>query len=286
MATPYVISSDLVSAYPAKSLEIAQYIDGFKADLALVQNAQTGTTYTFAAADFTKTVTFNNASPVAVTLPLEATVPWPAGTQLRLLNLGAGLVTVAGAVGVTINGSPLTLAQYKDGTLIKNGTDTWTFTNSSAGKILQVVSVLKADVFTTSSTTLVDVTGLTVTITPSSASSKVLVIASVAFNDAAGGNATRAAILRGASVVGGGTAVGNRPSVNFFHRLSSNAGDNITPKSFSFVDTPATTSATTYKIQVAGEGNTVAVGYAYGQDNDLAVGGRIASSIVVMEVAA
>jgi hypothetical protein len=130
MATPYVISSDLVSAYPAKSLEIAQYIDGFKADLALVQNAQTGTTYTLAAADFTKTVTLSNVSPVAVTLPLEATVPWPAGTQLRLLNLGAGLVTVAGAVGVTINGSPLTLAQYKDGTLIKTGTDVWTFIGS------------------------------------------------------------------------------------------------------------------------------------------------------------
>jgi hypothetical protein len=63
MATPYVISSDLVSAYPAKSLEIAQYIDGFKADLALVQNAQTGTTYSFVAADFTKLVTLSNASP-------------------------------------------------------------------------------------------------------------------------------------------------------------------------------------------------------------------------------
>jgi hypothetical protein len=62
MATPYVISSDLVSAYPAKSLEIAQYIDGFKADLALVQNAQTGTTYSFVAADFTKLVTLSNAS--------------------------------------------------------------------------------------------------------------------------------------------------------------------------------------------------------------------------------
>jgi hypothetical protein len=69
MATPYVVSSDLVSAYPAKSLEIAQYIDGFKADLALVQNAQTGTTYSFLAADFTKLVTLSNASPVAVTLP-------------------------------------------------------------------------------------------------------------------------------------------------------------------------------------------------------------------------
>jgi hypothetical protein len=133
MATPYVISSDLVSAYPAKSLEIAQYIDGFKADLALVQNAQTGTTYSFVAADFTKLVTLSNASPVAVELPLEATVPWPTGTQLRLLNQGAGTVTVAGAVGVTINGTPLTLAQYKGAALIKTGTDTWTFAPFSSG---------------------------------------------------------------------------------------------------------------------------------------------------------
>ena len=133
MATPYVISSDLVSAYPAKSLEIAQYIDGFKSDLALVQNAQTGTTYTLAAADFTKLVTLSNASPVAVTLPLEATVPWPAGTTLRLLNQGAGLVTVAGAVGVTINGTPLTLGQYKGANLIKTGTNTWTFIPFASG---------------------------------------------------------------------------------------------------------------------------------------------------------
>jgi hypothetical protein len=134
MATPYVISSDLVSAYPAKSLEIAQYIDGFKADLALVQNAQTGTTYSFVAADFTKLVTLSNASPVAVDpAGLEATVPWPTGTQLRLLNQGAGLVTVAGAVGVTINGTPLTLAQYKGAALIKTGTDTWTFAPFSSG---------------------------------------------------------------------------------------------------------------------------------------------------------
>jgi hypothetical protein len=140
MATPYVISSDLVSAYPAKSLEIAQYIDGFKADLALVQNAQTGTTYSFVAADFTKLVTLSNASPVAVELPLEATVPWPTGTQLRLLNQGAGTVTVAGAVGVTINGTPLTLAQYKGAVLTKTGTDTWTFLPFSGGSAPAVIS--------------------------------------------------------------------------------------------------------------------------------------------------
>lgn len=133
MGAPYALSSDLVSAWPAKSLEVAQYIDGQVPLLAMTQNAQTGTTYTFVAADFTKLVTLSNASPVAVTLPLEATVPWPTGTQLRLLNQGAGTVTVAGAVGVTINGTPLTLAQYKGANLIKTGTNTWTFVPFASG---------------------------------------------------------------------------------------------------------------------------------------------------------
>lgn len=133
MGTPYAISSDLVSAYPAKSLAIAQYIDGYKTDLAMVQNAQTGTSYSLALADFTKLVTLNNAAAVAVTLPLESTVAWEASTQLRLLNLGAGTVTVAGAVGVTINGTPLTLSQFKAATLVKTGTNTWTFLPFSSG---------------------------------------------------------------------------------------------------------------------------------------------------------
>jgi hypothetical protein len=73
-------------------------------------------------------------------LPLEATVPWPTGTQLRLLNQGAGTVTVAGAVGVTINGTPLTLAQYKAAVITKTGTDTWTFLPFSGGSAPAVIS--------------------------------------------------------------------------------------------------------------------------------------------------
>jgi len=133
MGLPYVLSSDLVSAYPAKSLEIAQYVDGQVPLLAMTQNAQTGTSYSFLLTDFTKLVTLSNASPVAVTLPLESSVAWPAGTQLRLLNQGAGTVTVAGSVGVTINGSPLTLTQYKGANLIKTGTNTWTFIPFASG---------------------------------------------------------------------------------------------------------------------------------------------------------
>jgi hypothetical protein len=133
MGLPYVLSSDLVSAYPAKSLAIADYVDSLIPLLAMTQNAQTGVTYSFLLTDFTKLVTLSNASAVAVTLPLEATVAWPAGTQLRLLNQGAGTVTVAGAVGVTINGTPLTLAQYKGANLIKTGTNIWTFVPFASG---------------------------------------------------------------------------------------------------------------------------------------------------------
>ena len=133
MGLPYVLSSDLVSAYPAKSLAIAEYVDDLIPLLAMTQNAQTGVTYSFVLTDFTKLVTLSNASAVAVTLPLEATVAWPTGTQLRLLNVGAGTVTVAGAVGVTINGTPLTLAQYKGANLIKTGTNTWVFIPFASG---------------------------------------------------------------------------------------------------------------------------------------------------------
>lgn len=140
MGAPYALSSDLVSAWPAKSLEVAQYIDGQVPLLAMTQNAQTGTTYTLVAADFTRLVTLSNASPVTVTLPTEATASWPTGTQLRLLNQGAGTVTVAGAVGVTINGTPLTLAQYKGANLIKTGTNTWTFVPFASGSASAVIS--------------------------------------------------------------------------------------------------------------------------------------------------
>jgi hypothetical protein len=101
MATPYAVSSDLVSAYPAKSLAIAQYIDGYKLDTGPVQNAQTGVSYTFALTDTTKTVTANNAAASAYTVPPQSSVVWEAYTVLRLVNLGAGVVTLtAGAYGL------------------------------------------------------------------------------------------------------------------------------------------------------------------------------------------
>jgi hypothetical protein len=74
-------------------------------------NTQTGTSYTFVAADTTRVVTFNNPNPVAVTLPNGATFGFGAGTMLTVMNLGAGLVTIT-CSSCTINGLPtLTLSQ-------------------------------------------------------------------------------------------------------------------------------------------------------------------------------
>jgi hypothetical protein len=156
-----------------------------------------------------------------------------------------------------------------------------------ASKILQVQSVFKADVFTTSSTSLTDVTGLSVSITPSSASNTILVVASLALSNGTAGFTSRGAILRGSTVIGGGTAAGSRPSITFWFRQSTSAGNNIATQSFSFIDSPASTSAQTYKIQIAAEsGSTAAIGRSYADDTDAAAGGRIGASLIVMEVKA
>jgi hypothetical protein len=92
----------------------------------LVQNAQTGTAYTLVLADAGKLVELNNASAITVTIPLASSVQFPIGTQINLLQTGAGQVTVA-AGGTTLNATPgLKLrAQWSSATLIKRAGDTW-----------------------------------------------------------------------------------------------------------------------------------------------------------------
>ena len=123
-----------------------------------------------------------------------------------------------------------------------------------SGHILQTVSTTKTDTWTYTGANFQDVTGLAATITPRSTSSKILVQVHVNFSGTL--RYWGAILLRGSTQIGGGTAVGNRPSVS----VSSEANQDETNdeyimrnSSFSFLDSPSTTSATTYKVQV---GNT------------------------------
>ena len=69
----------------------------------------------------------SSASGVTLTIPTNATVAYPVGTSIDILQTGAGQVTIAGAGGVTVNGTPgLKLrTQWSGVTLFKRATDTW-----------------------------------------------------------------------------------------------------------------------------------------------------------------
>lgn len=89
-------------------------------------NAQTGTSYELVASDRGKLITLTNEAAVTVEVPANADVPFPIGTEIALAQLGAGQVTIAGQVGVTINGIGTAIeSQFGAASLVKYGTNTW-----------------------------------------------------------------------------------------------------------------------------------------------------------------
>jgi len=91
-------------------------------------NAQTGTTYTTVLADDGKIITCDNASSIAVTIPPNSSVAYGIGTQINILQLAAGVVTITAGAGVTLNsdGAKLkTNAQYALATCCKISTNVW-----------------------------------------------------------------------------------------------------------------------------------------------------------------
>jgi hypothetical protein len=89
-------------------------------------NSQT-TSYALTLADDGKLVQVASATAVNVTIPLEASVAFPIGTQITVLQTGVGQITFVPTSGVTLNGNPgvKTRGQWTAGTLIKRAADTW-----------------------------------------------------------------------------------------------------------------------------------------------------------------
>ena len=148
-----------------------------------------------------------------------------------------------------------------------------TDTSPKAGNVIQVVNATYSTQTTSGSSTYAD-TGLTATITPTSITSKILVLASQNGNLVTGygtGTAIQFRLLRGASVIA------------FLEELNSYQGDGSGigrgggSTCISYLDSPATTSATTYKTQFA---NRAPSGTMYIQFS-----GSV-SSMTLMEIAA
>jgi hypothetical protein len=94
-------------------------------------NDQTGTTYTPVLNDqYQVLVTRSNAAASTMTIPTNATTAFPVGTCITVLNKGVGLVSISGAVGVTILSAGAvaaipTLAQYKSCAILQVSANNW-----------------------------------------------------------------------------------------------------------------------------------------------------------------
>ena len=158
-------------------------------------------------------------------------------------------------------------------------------TTGRAGNILQVIQAVKTDTATTTSeNTFVD-TGLSVSITPSSASNKILVTANLNFS---AGDMQNIAwrLVRGSTDLYMGDAASNRTRASGAVRVSTNQDAEHQNCTSIFLDSPNTTSATTYKVQWC---RTYSTSTIYmnraSEDTDNDDRTRVPSSILVQEVA-
>ena len=121
--------------------------------------------------------------------------------------------------------------------------------SGSSGGIIQIKSATKTDRQLSNSSSYVDVTGMSVTITPTRSDSKIFIMINVHVGgDQASYHAYR--VLRDSTVVTQGThATGSRTNVSFGGRIDQDYDNYM--MSFNFLDSPSTTSATTYKLQVS-----------------------------------
>jgi len=182
-----------------------------------------------------------------------------------IFHYGTGLITTPadGTVGL----AQLSATGTKDATTFLRGDNT--FAEAGGGKVLQVVTATDETERSTTSTTFTDITGLSVAITPSATSSKVLVMCTTTGYSGNTVAASEYTLIRGSTNIG---ASGSGEIVRLY-----GANDIQSSITMIVLDSPSTTSATTYKAQMR---RNSASGSAYAQ------AGNSLGTITVMEIGA
>lgn len=153
-----------------------------------------------------------------------------------------------------------------------------------SGKILQVIQTTKTDTFSTTSATYTDITGMSVSITPSATTSRIMIIAQISAH--AHNTTGPFTLLRGSTEIFRADAAGSRTRATTASAPDT-AAVSLESSVVLYVDSPSTTSSTTYKIQTAAidGGGTVFINRSQ-NDFDASNRPRGASSIIVMEIGA
>lgn len=164
------------------------------------------------------------------------------------------------------------------------GSSSWIGAVSRSGGILQVVSTAKTDTFSTTSASFVDVTGLSVNITPRSTSSKILVIVEANVASQTGYSVVGQLVRNGSAIhIGDASGLANQQRGSFLSYESNQT--HIDTKLISYLDSPSTTSTVTYGLQInRGNGSTAFVNRSW-NDEAQVYSARVPSSITAIEVA-
>jgi len=247
----------------------------------LVVNDKTAS-YTLVAGDAGERVIMNSAS--ATTITVNTSI-FTAGQLIYITNKGAGVCTItAGTATVSTTGT-LALKQFASGVLYCISAGVFLFEAygvASTSGVVQVKSTTKSDTFSFTTNGFVDVTGLSVSITPTSATNKIFVVSSISI----GSSVTSSALfqlMRDSTAIGIGDAASSRTRTT--GSTFSADGNVVYSVGATFLDSPATTSATTYKVQIrnAAAANTSFVNRSV-TDTDTSGTIRSISTITVFEV--
>tara|TARA_R110000868_G_scaffold105532_2_gene289871 strand:- start:549 stop:1229 length:681 start_codon:yes stop_codon:yes gene_type:complete len=212
------------------------------------------------------------ATDLVTDLPADfAAFGQPVDTSLKALNPETTLGDIAYRSATSNTNTRLGIGSTGQVLTVAGGVPSWA-SPAGGGKVLQVVyGMYNTD--TTINNTSYTATGLTASITPTSASSKVLVLTSNFFYvSAASGNITTGGrIMRGATNV-----YEQHPTQWTFGLIIAASGDRgaLNCVNMQYLDSPATTSATTYTTQFKTNAN-----FVFQWDN-----GK--SNIVLMEIGA
>lgn len=181
---------------------------------------------------------------------------------------------------------PLTLSG-SGGVTFPNGSQ-----QAAAGRVLQVAQATKSDTWSTTGWGMVDITGLSVTLTPASSASKFLIMSRVYASSSYW--STFVNLVRNGTALHLPDSPGARPSVTSFHATEGTASNShgfMHMHVITLLDSPNTTSPVTYKLQGSGRSaEAVSTMYVNRSVPDRTGTGaeydaRMASSLVVMEIA-